>query len=118
MPIEAICEKYVGIFSFSWVFCSAAEFPNPLRSWRVEGLVNSEQRRRFNRLVNRLTKILSEAGTQEPTEKNGQRLAGYIASLTTPALVKHFFSTPLHALREERHFALAEIGAIPTKARS
>ena len=78
MPIEAICEKYVGIFSFSWVFCSAAEFPNPLRSWRVEGLVNSEQRRRFNRLVNRLTKILSEAGTQEPT-KNGQRLAGYIA---------------------------------------
>jgi hypothetical protein len=32
--------------------------------------------------------------------------------------VKYFFSTLLHALREERHFALVEISAIPTKARS
>ena len=32
--------------------------------------------------------------------------------------VKYFFSTLLHALREERHFALVEIRAIPTKARS
>src|SRR5215469_16974986 len=29
-------------------------------------------------------------------------------------LVKHFFSTPLHALREERHFALVEGFAFPT----
>jgi hypothetical protein len=30
------------------------------------------------------------------------------ASLTTPALSIPFFSTPLHALKEERHFALVE----------
>jgi hypothetical protein len=33
-----------------------------------------------------------------------------------PFPVKYFFSTLLHALREERHFALMEISAIPTKA--
>jgi hypothetical protein len=32
--------------------------------------------------------------------------------------VKYFFSALLHALREERHFALVEISARPTKARS
>ena len=32
--------------------------------------------------------------------------------------VKYFFSTLLHALKEERHFALVEIRVIPTKARS
>ena len=43
------------------------------------GLVNSEQRRRLSRLVNRLTKILSEAGKHKNQIKtNGQRLAGYI----------------------------------------
>jgi hypothetical protein len=44
-----------------------------------------------------------------------------IASLTMPALSStffHFFSTLLHPLRDERHFALVEISAIPTKARS
>ena len=33
-------------------------------------------------------------------------------------VVKYFFSTLLRPLREERHFALIEISAIPTKARS
>jgi transposase len=33
-------------------------------------------------------------------------------------LLFFFFSTPLHPLGEERHFALMEISAIPTKARS
>jgi hypothetical protein len=33
-------------------------------------------------------------------------------------VVKYFFSTLLHPLRDERHFALVEISAIPTKARS
>jgi len=33
-------------------------------------------------------------------------------------VVKYFFSTLLHPLRDERHFALVEINAIPTKARS
>src|SRR6516165_12317728 len=32
----------------------------------------------------------------------------HIASLTTPALSIPFFCIPLHALREERHFALVE----------
>jgi hypothetical protein len=46
------------------------------------------------------------------------------ASLTMPALSStffhffHFFPTLLHPLRDERHFALVEISAIPTKARS
>ena len=31
---------------------------------------------------------------------------------------KYFFSTLLHPLRDERHFALLETSAIPTKARS
>src|SRR5215469_7422477 len=35
------------------------------------------------------------------------------ASLTTPALSIPFFGTPLHALREERHFALVEGLALP-----
>src|SRR5215469_4988273 len=35
------------------------------------------------------------------------------ASLTTPALSIPFFCTPLHALREERHFALVEGLALP-----
>src|ERR1700735_2801738 len=45
----------------------------------------------------------------------------YIASLTMPALSStffRFFPTLLHPLRDERHFALVEISAIPTKARS
>ena len=33
-------------------------------------------------------------------------------------VVKYFFSTLLRPLRDERHFALVEISAIPTKARS
>jgi hypothetical protein len=33
-------------------------------------------------------------------------------------VVKYFFSTLLHPLRDERHFALVEISAVPTKARS
>jgi hypothetical protein len=33
-------------------------------------------------------------------------------------VVKYFFSTLLHPLRDERHFALVETSAIPTKARS
>ena len=33
-------------------------------------------------------------------------------------VVKYVFSTLLHPLREERHFALVEGSAIPTKARS
>jgi hypothetical protein len=33
-------------------------------------------------------------------------------------VVKYFFPTLLHPLRDERHFALVEISAIPTKARS
>ena len=33
-------------------------------------------------------------------------------------VVKYVFSTLLHPLRDERHFALVEISAIPTKARS
>jgi serine/threonine protein kinase/Tfp pilus assembly protein PilF len=33
-------------------------------------------------------------------------------------VVKYFFPTLLHPLRDERHFALIEISAIPTKARS
>jgi len=36
-------------------------------------------------------------------------------SLTTPAVSSTFFSTLLHALREERHFALLEISAIPNQ---
>src|SRR5216684_3956709 len=41
---------------------------------------------------------------------------GNIASLTMPALSStffHFFFTLLHPLRDERHFALVEISAIP-----
>ncbi len=33
-------------------------------------------------------------------------------------VVKYFFPTLLHPLRDERHFALVEISAISTKARS
>jgi hypothetical protein len=33
-------------------------------------------------------------------------------------VVKYFFCTLLHALKKERHFALMEISAMPTKARS
>jgi len=43
------------------------------------------------------------------------------ASLTMPALSSTFFAffpTLLHPLRDERHFALVEISAITTKARS
>ena len=32
--------------------------------------------------------------------------------------VKYFFATRLHPLVDKRHFALVEISAIPTKARS
>jgi hypothetical protein len=32
-------------------------------------------------------------------------------------VVKYFFPTLLHPLRDERHFALVEISAIPTQAR-
>ena len=37
-----------------------------------------------------------------------------IASLTMSARVKYFSSTLLHALREERHFALVDGVAFPT----
>ena len=43
------------------------------------------------------------------------RISRYTASLTTPAVSSTFFSTLLHALREERHFALVEIRAIPNQ---
>ena len=33
-------------------------------------------------------------------------------------VVKYFFPALLHPLKDERHFALVEISAIPTKARS
>jgi hypothetical protein len=37
-----------------------------------------------------------------------------LASLTTPALSIPFFCISLHALREERHFALVDGFALPT----
>src|SRR5215468_8763809 len=40
-----------------------------------------------------------------------------IASLTMPALSSTFFRTPLHPLREERHFALFENPAMPYQPR-
>ena len=45
--------------------------------------------------------------------------SGVTAGLSYNAgVVKYFFSTLLHRLRDERHFALLETSAIPTKARS
>ena len=40
-------------------------------------------------------------------------ILNHVSNNTGP--VNPFFSTPLHALREERHFALVEKIAIPTK---
>src|SRR5262249_2147469 len=40
-----------------------------------------------------------------------------IASLTMPALSSTFLHTPLHPLREERHFALVEKLAMPYQPR-
>src|SRR5580704_718504 len=59
-------------------------------------------------------------------QQDGPPICAYIvpiqqASLTMPALSSTFFAffpTLLHPLRDERHFALVEISAITTKARS
>jgi len=56
MPLEAASEK-VYFPSVGFLFSGSAL--QPLRSWRADG----EQRSRLNRLVNRLIKNLSEAGT-------------------------------------------------------
>jgi hypothetical protein len=69
---------------------------------------------------------------QQTTSASSRKLRGasdwIVRILPSPApatgisynagVVKYFFSTLLHPLRDERHFALVEISAIPTKARS
>ena len=78
--IDAASEK-VYFLSVGLLFSGRASQPGSWRPWRgIEDLVNSEQRRRLTRLVNRFTKLLGEAGKHKnQLKKNGQRLAAYIA---------------------------------------
>ena len=60
--IDAASEK-VYFLSVGLLFSGRASQPGSWRPWRgIEDLVNSEQRRRLTRLVNRFTKLLGEAG--------------------------------------------------------
>jgi DNA-binding winged helix-turn-helix (wHTH) protein len=53
-----------------------------------------------------------------PQGEEPRRLVSQSGVSYNAGVVKYFFPTLLHPLRDERHFALVEISAIPTKARS
>jgi hypothetical protein len=53
---------------------------------------------------------------KERADADGQLLKHRLSD--NAGFVKYFFRALLHPLGDERHFALVEISAIPTKARS
>jgi hypothetical protein len=63
-------------------------------------------------------KICIEKSSTNPARSMTQRRLKLTGLSYNAGVDKYFFSTLLHPLRDERHFALLETSAIPTKARS
>jgi len=61
VPLMLPVRRYI-FFQLEFYSAGGASQPATADPGAGQGLVNSEQRRRLNRLVNRITKILSEAG--------------------------------------------------------